>query len=300
MNRKLPISFPAMVMSFLIGFAPANGLTTDDLPTPVNPLDPSPSRPSDGCPPDKGCEQGYWLVSAEGTVTGHGKRRAPDSGPISGTDRVAAMATNFSSDGYWLVTRTGQVHAVGNVEHFGDLVDRGPRPSPIVGMAPSGTYQGYWLVAEDGGIFAFGDAKDFGNAPLEADQRVVAILSVDRTNGYWLATEDGDVLTFGDVTDHGSLAGEDIPAPIVAMTSCYDQRYLLLGRDGSVYAFQGPNNRSATRIEGSASGAVGITRTNGCTGYWVAFADGTVTPVGDARALARHPRPPVPTVAIAL
>lgn len=292
------VSLLIVVLGAFSSAAMASALSAGELPLPGNPFDPSPGRPSEGCPPDKGCEQGYWLASQSGAVTGYGARRLPDAGPAPHGEPIVAMATNFSSDGYWLVSASGKVTTAGGAQHFGDLAGQ-PPDHPIVGIAPSGTYGGYWLAARDGTVYPFGDAEHLGNAPLRADQHIAAIVSVDQTKGYWLAAHDGAVFTFGDLTDHGSLAGKHLPAPIVAMTSCYDQGYWLLGRDGSMYAFDIGNDY---KFQGSGAPAVGLAHGPGCSGFWAAFADGEVVPAGSARRLrsSSADKDPGRVVAIAL
>ncbi len=97
---------------------------------------------------------GYWLVTAGGTVTGFG---APNLGPETGTfpvDTVVGITASPGGKGYWEVTRSGGVYAYGAAPFHGST-GAVPLNTPVSGMAVDNTSGGYWLVGLDGGIFAF-------------------------------------------------------------------------------------------------------------------------------------------------
>ncbi len=97
---------------------------------------------------------GYWVVTAGGTVTGFG---APNLGPQTGTypvDTVVGITASPGGTGYWEVTRSGGVYAYGAAPFHGPTGAL-PLNTPVSGMAGDRTSGGYWLVGLDGGIFAF-------------------------------------------------------------------------------------------------------------------------------------------------
>lgn len=266
-----------------------------------NPLDPYKEVPSAGCPPDKGCEQGYWLVADDGTVTSHGTRRAPGRGPTAtASDPVVAMASTVQSDGYWIVTASGKVTAVGAARHHRDLTGSPPQ-HPIVGIAARSD-GGYWLAATDGAVYAFGDATYAGRAD-NPTQPITGIAAAGYTNGYWLTTTDGTVYAYGDArTLDRRSERAPAPQPIVAIapSGYYADGYWLLSQDGTVTPYG-----DAPLYPGPAgklkAPATGMTRTNG-GGIWVASSDGHVygTGVAEDHGSAPDRRPDHPLVAIVL
>jgi hypothetical protein len=101
---------------------------------------------------------GYWLVQANGVVTGF---NAPHVGPQANdlpAEPVVGIAATSDGRGFWEVSRSGAVYA------FGDAPFRGPYTplhlaAPVTAIAadPSGS-NGYWLVSADGGVYTYGTA----------------------------------------------------------------------------------------------------------------------------------------------
>jgi len=240
--------------------------------------------------------QGYWTVSADGTVT------AVDGAPFLG-DTYTYGITGLS----------------------------GPHPlnAPIVGMAPTANGQGYWLVAADGGVFNFGDASFHGSVytygitglsgPHPLNAPIVAIVPAPNGGGYLLIGADGGTFDFGTVGFYGSvytygitgLSGpHPLNAPIVGGELTPDGGgYYLVGADGGVFNF-GDAHFSGSTYD---LGYTGLGGTNPLpapitsfmesptgTGYDVLAADGEVitlgggidlgnAPVGSSRAVAIIP-----------
>ena len=103
---------------------------------------------------------GYWLVSADGTVTGFD---APDIGPRPGAmpdGAVIGVAGTADGRGFWEVTRAGSVYAYGDAAFLGPYVPLAAT-APVDDVAADPGTGGYWLVGVDGNVYPFG-AGNFG------------------------------------------------------------------------------------------------------------------------------------------
>ena len=108
---------------------------------------------------------GYWLVSATGTVYAFGAAQQFASATHTSSP-VSAIAGTPSGGGYWVVTQSGQVLAFGDAQSFKTLPDLKVKPAlPVIGIVHTADTAGYWLIGADGGIFAFGDAGFVGSLP---------------------------------------------------------------------------------------------------------------------------------------
>jgi hypothetical protein len=106
---------------------------------------------------------GYWLASADGSVSAFGDARAfASTNPAHLNQPIVGMAATPSGGGYWLVAKDGGIFAFGDAPFLGSTGATHVN-QPIVGMAGTPSGGGYWLVAKDGGIFAFGDAPFLGS-----------------------------------------------------------------------------------------------------------------------------------------
>jgi len=157
-------------------------------------------------------------------------------------DTYEALVQPFSA--LWMATDNGQVIALGDAPHLGDLAGTYGAPvvplnQPIVGMAASPSGAGYWLVASDGGLFAFGDAGFFGSlGALTLNQPIVGMAASPLGAGYWLVASDGGVFTFGDAVYAGSVpeVAGSISQPVVSMVGGQGG-YGLTAADGGVFNF---------------------------------------------------------------
>ena len=101
---------------------------------------------------------GYWLVSATGTVYAFGAAQG-NLGTAKGTPSpVSAIAGTATGGGYWITTQNGAVYAFGNAKKLtpGTLPAIKVTPAhPVIGIVPTANTTAYWLLGSDGGIFSF-------------------------------------------------------------------------------------------------------------------------------------------------
>ena len=161
---------------------------------------------------------GYRLIAADGGVFDFGASSYLGTG---GNGTVAAAGTSDGS-GYWTVTSSGVVNALGTARFFGDLTTTS-LARPIVGMATTPDDGGYWLVASDGGIFSYGDAAFFGSTgAMTLNKPIVGMASTPDGKGYWLVASDGGIFSYGDAAFYGSTGGAAISSPVVGIARTPD------------------------------------------------------------------------------
>ena len=178
------------------------------------------------------------LVGADGGVFPVGQ--AGFYGSLAGrplAGRVAAVAADPATGGYWMAATDGGVFAF-RATYAGGL-SRVRLASPVVGMAATPSGRGYWLVSAAGGVFAFGDARYLGGlSRVRLASPVVAMAAAPSGQGYWLASADGGVFGFGHVRYAGNAAGRAAGSPIRALVPTADgEGYWLAGTAGTVFAF---------------------------------------------------------------
>ncbi|MGC8464877.1 MAG: matrixin family metalloprotease [Acidimicrobiales bacterium] len=163
--------------------------------------------------------QGYWLASADGSVTTSGN--AQFYGSMVGkalNSPIVGIAATPDGKGYWLVAADGGIFTFGDAKFFGSTGNIHLN-KPIVGIASTPSGNGYWLVASDGGIFTFGDAKFFGSTGnLNLSAPIVGIAATPTGNGYWLVAADGGIFTFGDASFKGSGANLGLGDGVVGIS----------------------------------------------------------------------------------
>jgi hypothetical protein len=165
------------------------------------------------------------------TAHGYGNNGSSEFGEL---DMHAAVSAPIKS--MWMATDTGDVIALGDAPHRGDMGDVALN-RPIVGMAATPSGAGYWLVASDGGVFAFGDALFVGSTGgLVLNQPVVGMAATPSGAGYWLVASDGGVFAFGDAPFVGSTGGLVLNQPIVGMVRG-TSGYSLAAADGGSFGF---------------------------------------------------------------
>jgi len=121
-------------------------------------------------------------------------------------------------NGYWAVSRTGKVMALGAAPDAGGMSAL-HLARPVVTMAATPDGGGYWLVASDGGIFSFGDARFYGSTGgVRLTEPVVGMAATPDGGGYWLVASDGGMFAFGDAKFWGSAAGQ-LGASVTAMAT---------------------------------------------------------------------------------
>jgi hypothetical protein len=226
---------------------------------------------------------GYWVVTANGTVSGFGVPSLGDLSKGQLSTPIAAAASTPDGQGYWLIASGGGVFAFGDAQ-FDGSPGGAPLNKPIVGMATTPDGHGYWLVASDGGIFAYGDAHFYGSTGGDhLSEPIVAMASTPDGRGYWLVASDGGIFAYGDARFFGSAGGNHVNQPIVGVAATPDGGgYWLAASNGGVFAYG-----DATLYGSPASGSVptpivSIAATPDGKGYWLAEQSGAVLHFGDA------------------
>jgi len=221
-------------------------------------------------------EQGYWVVTTDGSVFNYGS--ALNFGGGSGPGKAVWLTATPSGMGYWIPTFGGVVHVFGDAPFLGDAgklrLNAGiqsmastsasgtgwsgataassttDRPvlrvhrieeaqQAIVGLAPTADGAGYWLVGSDGGIFSFGTRASSGRpAPPSSNKPIVGMVPTHSGQGYWLVASDGGVFAFGDAGFVGSAASIALNKPIVGLDSTpTGLGYWMAASDGGVFNF---------------------------------------------------------------
>jgi hypothetical protein len=93
------------------------------------------------------------------------------------------MASQPGGDGYWLLDRTGRLHAFGGAPDLGSAADQplarlsrfastsdfdtvavppSEAPTEATALLPTGTGEGYWVLLANGAVCSFGDAHAWG------------------------------------------------------------------------------------------------------------------------------------------
>ena len=198
---------------------------------------------------------------------------------------VASMTANVNGQvcgGYWVVTRTGGVTAVGAAPWLGD-VSTTALSQPMVGIAATPDHQGYWLVAADGGIFNFGDAQFYGSTGnVRLSKPVVAMAASPSGHGYWLAAADGGIFNFGDAQFYGSTGNVRLNQPMVGMAASQSGGYWLVAADGGIFNFNAPFFGSTGNVRLNQP-VVGMSEQPDGQGYRLVARDGGVFNFGDAQ-----------------
>jgi hypothetical protein len=231
----------------------------------------------------RGEKLGYWVVRADGSVTGFGLPALGDLSAVKLVSPIVGGAAVPGGGGYWLVAANGGVYSFGDARFFGSP-GAGRLNRPIVGMVAAPGGAGYWLVARDGGIFAYGDARFFGSTGhIHLNKGIVGMAATPDGRGYWLVASDGGIFAFGDARFFGSMGAKRLNRPIVGMAATPDGRgYWLVASDGGTFAFGDAAFMGSAGSAKLASPVVGLARTSGGAGYWMAERDGTVLHFGAA------------------
>jgi hypothetical protein len=175
----------------------------------------------------------------------------------------------------YVVSATGDVTALGNATHRGDVR---AAAVPVVGVAESPMRGGYWVASADGGVDAFGAARSHGS--MRGRRLAAPIVGIDASpsgRGYVLVAADGGVFTFGDARFHGSTGRMRLAAPIVdiALTPS-GHGYWLVARDGGVFSFGDAHFYGSTGGLVLRRPIVSMASASDGHGYWLLGADGGV------------------------
>ena len=159
------------------------------------------------------------MVASDGGVFAFGDAHFAGSCPGSGAARAPAVAVmpDASGNGYWLVTKTGNVYSFGDAPTLGAP---GAQSTPITSAVATPDGNGYYILDAAGQVFAYGDANGaLGNVPAGATggfNPATAIFATSDNGGYWVADALGKVFTFGDAPNDGDMSGTHLNGPIIA------------------------------------------------------------------------------------
>jgi hypothetical protein len=226
---------------------------------------------------------GYWVVRADGTVSGYGVASLSNLSKAALSTPIAAAAATPAGGGYWLAASGGGVFAFGNAQFEGSP-GGAHLNKPIVGMAATPDGRGYWLVASDGGIFAYGDARFYGSTGSDhLNKPIVAMAATPDGGGYWLVASDGGIFAYGDAVFYGSAGGNHLTEPVVGIATTPDGHgYWLVASNGQVFAYGDASSYGSPPSASLASPIVSVGATPDGKGYWLAAQNGTIFHFGDA------------------
>ncbi|MGO9343453.1 MAG: hypothetical protein ACLP6E_13200 [Acidimicrobiales bacterium] len=224
--------------------------------------------------------QGYWLVTADGSVHSFGGAPNYGSADVPTGQAVVGIAATPAGGGYWLVTSRGDVFAFGDAHYYGGTGNL-HLAAAIVGMTPTHNGEGYWLVGADGGVFCFGNAGYHGSTgSRRLNKPVVGIAATPNGEGYWLVASDGGIFSFGDAGFHGSTGAMRLYKPVVGMTPSYNgQGYWLVASDGGIFSFGDAQFHGSTGDIHLAAPMVGMASPVP-SGYWLVASDGGIFSFG--------------------
>jgi hypothetical protein len=180
-----------------------------------------------------------------------------------------------NGDGYWMLTKAGEVSAFGAAAWFGNAAT-GRTPAVDLAAAPDGA--GYWVVDATGRVFAFGSSRFLGGTPgLNAGETVTSISATPSGLGYWLFTSKGRVAAYGDAPFLGDLGAVRLNAPVLdSAATPSGAGYYLVGADGGIFTFGDAlfagstgNLRLNAPVESLVPDPDGF-------GYWLVASDGGI------------------------
>ncbi|MEM9713472.1 MAG: hypothetical protein AAGA17_14740, partial [Actinomycetota bacterium] len=175
--------------------------------------------------------------------------------------------------GYWMLESSGQVHALGGAEHFGDARSTGLRFVDIE-IAPGG--RGYWLLASSGVVHAYGSALHHGD-PGNAFSRAVSLSATPDGGGYWVFGENGTAIALGDAAHFGDASNLPLNGPIIDSTATPSgDGYYLVATDGGVFAYGDASFRGSMGGQALNRPVNGLVPDPDGQGYWLTADDGGV------------------------
>ncbi len=147
---------------------------------------------------------------------------------------LAGLAANAGGEGFWVLTKSGRVHALGGAPDLG-APKLGRR---YVAMAGHPRRSGFWVLDSTGKAYAFGAAKRLGSARFP---RAVGMAANRSGSGYWIVSKGGRVAAFGNANPYGGLQRFDVTVDRIAVRDDADG-YLLHTTAGKWVSF--PNEWS--------------------------------------------------------
>jgi Concanavalin A-like lectin/glucanases superfamily/Fibronectin type III domain len=187
-----------------------------------------------------------WSLDTSGHVVGANGAHTYGDARLQAGEAAVGIALTPSERGYWILTNTGRVLAMGDASR---LTPKGVG-GPAVALASDPSAPGLWIARADGSVMAFGAASGSVAAGHGAPPPV-AIGSATGGSAVEL-TADGQVHPLG--------SGAGIPpAPLRVAAATTD---------------------SLPHAAGARPVAIALTRTG--RGYWLFWSDGVVAAAGDA------------------
>jgi hypothetical protein len=197
---------------------------------------------------------GFWLQIQDdydqSTPTPPGYTVAYDGAPSYGNVHHAGLIAAFpGTNGYWIVTRDGKIHARGGApsicrnDNLSTCSGYNPNPTNyLTAIAPTPTGKGLWAVGRDGTVWSAGDAVSYGDTTFD-DAVPTGIAATPSGKGYYISVDNGGVHCFGDAAFYGSTGGNKPNGhPISGIATSIDSTgqvngYWLVSRDGGVLPF---------------------------------------------------------------
>lgn len=153
---------------------------------------------------------------------GQGKRKGWRDGPGRWGD-VLGFTANGSGEGYWVLTRGGELFALDGAPQLGPTkLTRNP-----IALAGHPTEAGYWVLDATGRVSAFGAAGHYGSANFKA----VGIAAQRKGKGYWVASRSGKVRAFGSAKDYGDARRDGVEIDGIVTRDDADGYYLRTTND---------------------------------------------------------------------
>lgn len=165
---------------------------------------------------------GYWMAGTYGTILSFGED-FPNFGSWShlilflallndnGKLFLADMAARPNGDGFWTLSREGQIEPYGEAPDLVDWVDPNPSADRTWAIEPTSTGEGLWIVDDRGYVTAVGDAVHYGHLPSLPDVRgyadaVIDLAPMPDDAGYYLLSRCGKIFAYGSATDLGDFS----------------------------------------------------------------------------------------------
>ena len=247
-----------------------------------------------------GAAGGYWMVGADGAVSGFGNARVLGSAPVGAASAVDLEPTP-TGHGYRVVDDTGRVFAFGDAAWHGNVEpSRLAAGERITSLSATPSGGGYWVFTTRGRVLTFGDAPFLGDVSGSVlNGAVLDSVPTPSGAGYYLVAADGGIFAFGDARFAGSMGGQRLNAPVESLVPDPDgSGYWLVASDGGIFAFEADffGSMGGRRLNRPVTGMVSYG-----SGYLMVAEDGGVFTFSDlpfAGSLAGQPSAP-PIVAVA-
>ncbi len=224
---------------------------------------------------------GYWMLSADGTVYAFGDAHPAGSGD-AGAGPAVDLEPTPDGAGYWIAHADGHVSARGDAPALVDAAGTLATGESVTSLSATPTGRGYWLFTDAGRVIPEGDAVWYGDLATQVlNGPVLDSVATPTGRGYYLVASDGGVFAFGDARFAGSMGGRALNAPVRSLVPDGDGTgYWLVASDGGIFAFDAPflGSMGGTALNAPITGMV-ASRTG--VGYLMVAEDGGIFAFGD-------------------